>query len=352
MLATALSALLLATSALAAPTPDVSNHATVTAYSLNVRAEPGGQIVDNLFQGDGVQVLGERDNWFLVSSETKRGWVHGRYLEFSAPYNPRERLLEEPATTHSVASSAFAPDAQFIVIDTQALRVRDLPSTESDILSVAHRGDIVQVLDQHGKWFYVQFAHTFGWVHGDYTAASGAPTIVNDESVAASMVSVDYEIDCLDDDPYNGYLYRGDCIPGVITNESWLFRYPSVSSGRVVYYAAGVMEDVAANRSMSAPNGYRGMIALMSCSEVGRSVWLNTAGVVSGPYLVTDCTRDYGMFRNLGYYEVSVEVGWEVYQDLESRGLWNGLAVVCFSSACPASGVWLQSYWLNLVEFQ
>lgn len=237
--------------------------------------------------------------------------------------------------------------AEFVEVDTMALRLREQPDLSARILTVLHRGDVVPVLDRQGRWIQVQFAQFTGWLHGDYVKQANMPDPVQGDDDIMVMLNVD-NVDCTDDDPYNGYYYRGDCIPGVITEDSYRFEYPPAASGYAVYYDKGVMTQVSNRFNMQ---GYKGGVALMSCEEIGRAVWLQISGVVDGPYLVTDCTRDYGMFKNLGYNEIVVEVGWNTYQSFVERGLWNGYATVCFQPDCN-KGVWLSDYWLNMVEFQ
>ena len=58
---------------------------TVTANSLNVRAEPTktGMILGSLKKGTEVRVLEEKDGWKRVQSDgvAPEGWVHGDYLK-------------------------------------------------------------------------------------------------------------------------------------------------------------------------------------------------------------------------------------------------------------------------------
>lgn len=232
----------------------------------------------------------------------------------------------------------------FVEVDVMALRLRQEPDLSARILTVLYRGDIVPVLDEQGMWVKVQFAQFTGWLHGSYVKHVAAPPEVEYEDIPFVDVR---DVDCSDADPYNGYWYRGDCIPGVLAETSYKFAYPPSSSGRITYYDRGIMEQVSARYNLQ---GYKGGVALMSCEEVGRAVWLRVGGVVEGPYLVTDCTWDYGMFRNLGYNEIVVEVGWETHKSFVERGLWDGYVTVCFHANC-GQGVWLSEYWLERVEF-
>ena len=58
---------------------------TVTANSLNVRAEPTrtGMVLGSLKKGTEVRVLEEKDGWKRVQSDgvAPEGWVHGDFLK-------------------------------------------------------------------------------------------------------------------------------------------------------------------------------------------------------------------------------------------------------------------------------
>jgi hypothetical protein len=60
--------------------------AIVSASALNVRAEPGGDLLDwgPLPRGTRVRVIGSDGEWQYVSYGGRRGFVHGAYLEPAA----------------------------------------------------------------------------------------------------------------------------------------------------------------------------------------------------------------------------------------------------------------------------
>lgn len=93
---------------------------------------------------------------------------------------------------------------------------------------------------------------------------------------------------------------------------------PTVESkieGDVSYYGKGLMQKVASNRQMSL-GAYADGVALMSCGDLGRGVWLETAqGKVVGPLRVVDCAQRehyHGLLERGRVAEVS-------------RRLWEGL---------------------------
>ena len=61
-------------------------------------------------------------------------------------------------------------------------------------------------------------------------------------------------------------------------------------AGLTTYYSPGVMQTTADNRGMDLTH-YAGGVALNRAGDLGRTVWLEHEGEISGPYLVVDCAR-------------------------------------------------------------
>jgi len=96
---------------------------------------------------------------------------------------------------------------------------------------------------------------------------------------------------------------------------------PMVLVGLATFYAAGVMEQVVANRvrwgQISPCAECVGHVALLDPETIGRRVWLQAPGrPVEGPFLVVDCAapqdRDYLLSR-----------GWVVDLDWETGQRWG-----------------------------
>ncbi len=89
------------------PTTTAPVTVTVTARTLNVRAEPGtdAAIVGRARRGDRLEVVGDRGDWLEVRvGATLAGWVHGRYTRRDTPCPPdREggEVLEGPPLSFS-----------------------------------------------------------------------------------------------------------------------------------------------------------------------------------------------------------------------------------------------------------
>lgn len=79
--------------------------------------------------------------------------------------------------------------------------------------------------------------------------------------------------------------------------EWWMPTTATTITGDLSYYAAGLMDRVAANRGLSL-EGYAGGVALMRRGDLGRVVWLRVTGPGpgegqpwAGPFLVVDCAH-------------------------------------------------------------
>lgn len=85
-------------------------------------------------------------------------------------------------------------------------------------------------------------------------------------------------------------------------------------AGLATYYAPNVMEAVAVNRGMSIA-GFRGGVALNRAGDLGRTVWLEHAGEIIGPYRVVDCARRGVHFEDRLSKGYIVEVDYRVARD-------------------------------------
>lgn len=233
-------------------------------------------------------------------------------------------------------------------ITATGLRLRAEPNTESDILGVIFYGDTVPILEERGEWLRVPFVDRIGWIHSGYTERVDSVEYARRDLAQAF---VEWDVNCDDDNPYNGFVWHGDCLPGVLEKHTDRFAYPSVATGNFAYYDDGVMAMVAGNRGWDL-SGYVGGIAVQSCAEVGKTAYFTMSGLTLGPFLIIDCAGYEGLFRNIVYMGLVAEVPYSVYAELQEQGLWSGSGQLCIGS-CSGSAVNLLSYWINnVMDFQ
>ncbi|KKL87181.1 hypothetical protein LCGC14_1937260 [marine sediment metagenome] len=147
--------------------------------------------------------------------------------------------------------------------------------------------------------------------------------------------------DCNDSNLFNGYWWRDEgFVPGMITRQTHFISAPPLTMGVAVYYAEGLMEATARYRGLDL-SGYVDGVAMMSCADIGQTVWISryrsryvdalpaSNGSIplfwEGPFLVVDCAEwddhyPISVFRN----EV-VEVGFETAKrwGMMQPGTWN-----------------------------
>lgn len=139
-----------------------------------------------------------------------------------------------------------------------------------------------------------------------------------------------YAVWCDDENKLNGYWWAGYWVPGMVSVESWFTPAPEYSVGRAVWYAPGMMPDV--------PEPFIGGVAMMSCADVGQSVWLHRPGNTwEGPFLVVDCAQGDDIYAIVQYRREVVEVGW---QTKERWGIDQPLDGVEVMKAADAMGLW------------
>lgn len=167
-----------------------------------------------------------------------------------------------------------------------------------------------------------------------------------------TVQTVTWELDCEDDNPYNGFTFIDYCVPGVISRDAWLMPYPKHSIGVATFYAPGVMDKVVANRGLSL-KGYVDGIVTMTCGNVGDSAWVKRPGTGwEGPYLVVDCGGPHGVWA-FTQYKLHVEVDYDRWVMWQADGGGTQSVEVCMGgNSCQGSSpVSWWKYWLARQEW-
>jgi len=168
---------------------------------------------------------------------------------------------------------------------------------------------------------------------------------------------VGWKVNCENDDIRDGYRLPeewsgGYCVPGMITDDAWLYRSPRQFFGLMSSYAPWVMEAQIIYRGLD-PDEVRG-VALMSCSDIGRTVWLRRpeVGTWEGPFVAVDCSQKNHMY----YHEVGmglvVEIG---HRTVIEWGEYRRDRIDVHLGSNPPdewSGVYYPAWWVfNKMEF-
>ena len=135
-------------------TPEtVQREAYSTGNNVRVRAQPStsGVILSTVSFGDAFTVLGDEQNgWYQVRlKDNTEGYIYGDYVSFQKPISEK--------TGYSTGNN---------------VRVRQAPSTSSNILTEVFRGDSFTVLGEiQNGWYQVRLSDgSQGYIHGDYVS--------------------------------------------------------------------------------------------------------------------------------------------------------------------------------------
>ncbi|HYG58947.1 MAG TPA: SH3 domain-containing protein, partial [Symbiobacteriaceae bacterium] len=144
---------------LIAGAPGTASAATLRSAdqdSLNLRSGPGTThaIVGSLPAGQWAKIVDQQENWYLIRTASGlEAWVAGW-----------------------VARVSFADEDAIAEVNTDALNVRQEPSTSAPVLALIKEGDQVRLNEVVGDWWRIRLPDgTEGWVMGTYMKRVSAP---------------------------------------------------------------------------------------------------------------------------------------------------------------------------------
>ena len=144
---------------------NVDNH-------LNVREEPcdDGKLVGKMSNNAACEVLGFDGDWVKIKSGKVEGYCHSDYLLIGLLARKR---AEEVVSTVAKATSG-------------GLRVREEPSTDSEILTTMGEGESLEVLEELDGWIKVMLDDEEGYISSEYAE------ITENLSTAVTMTELLY----------------------------------------------------------------------------------------------------------------------------------------------------------------
>lgn len=132
----------------------------VTVSSLNVRSGPGTSFsrIGGLTLNTRVDVMEKIGQWYRIRFGSLTGFIHGDFLRVTL--NPSETVNRriQPLGTGVVTAST--------------LNVRTGPSVQFSWIGTLARNNNIQILEQHGVWYRMQFGSLNGFVHGDFISVT------------------------------------------------------------------------------------------------------------------------------------------------------------------------------------
>lgn len=122
--------------------------------NLNVRKEPGedGKLVGKMPKDSACEILGIEGDWAHIISGEVEGYVHTDYLFMGVEAKLR-------------ASEVIKP---MVVVQVDALKVRESANTESEVLTTVPKGEQMEYLETLGEWVKVSMDGEEAYVFGEY----------------------------------------------------------------------------------------------------------------------------------------------------------------------------------------
>jgi uncharacterized protein YgiM (DUF1202 family) len=126
--------------------------------NLNVRSGPSldDSIVGKMTDHAACEIIGTEGEWTQIESGEVSGYINSAYLITGE--EARQIARDEVRTVATV--------------ETQTLRVREEPSTESEILSLVGEGEDLTVVEEVDGWYKVEVDNEDGYISGDYVTLS------------------------------------------------------------------------------------------------------------------------------------------------------------------------------------
>lgn len=110
----------------------------------------------SLKKGDTVNIITVTANWVYISNNNISGWV------FKTSIEGAEKRTNTITTTTATEIATTAKNV--VTVNTDAVNVREKPSTTSDILGSVGKGRKLEVISKSGDWTQVQFNKVKGYI--------------------------------------------------------------------------------------------------------------------------------------------------------------------------------------------
>lgn len=108
----------------------------------------------SLKKGDTVNIITVTANWVYISNNNISGWVFKTSIEGA----------EKRTNTTTTTTEATTTTENVVTVNTDAVNIREKPSTSSDILGSVGKGRKLEVISKSGDWTQVQFNKVKGYV--------------------------------------------------------------------------------------------------------------------------------------------------------------------------------------------
>lgn len=133
--------------------------------NLRVRKGPGTsyEAVGWLNNNDVIDILGKEGQWFKISGKGIEGYCHGDYI----------KEIREDNTEVVQPDKDTATNKGQVINVTSNLRIRETPSTSSNVLGVMNNNTTFEIIKKEGDWYNISYNNIKGYIHGDYVKEIG-----------------------------------------------------------------------------------------------------------------------------------------------------------------------------------
>jgi uncharacterized protein YraI len=142
---------------------------------LNMRASPGGAVLDILKEGTKLYLLGRTGGWLEVMLNGVRGYVASRYIRVTPTISPKTpEKVKGTETKNAKDKVSEATTTRYGEITAGRLNFRDTPN--GHILRTLIKGDVVEILGQESGWTQINSDGKTGYVSSKYIRAGKVKT--------------------------------------------------------------------------------------------------------------------------------------------------------------------------------
>ncbi|MGI8316037.1 N-acetylmuramoyl-L-alanine amidase [Halobacillus mangrovi] len=141
---------------------NVSSASVSKVNYLRIRSEAGlkGKVKGYLMKGDEVELEKQEGNWYYVTHEQNKGWVHGDYL------SKTDGPTSEPSEVKGLSTSNKTVKGK-IKVGTTVLNVRSSNSLKGEVLTRVYQGKVFNYIDKKDRWYQIKWSSgKTGWVAG------------------------------------------------------------------------------------------------------------------------------------------------------------------------------------------
>lgn len=107
-------------------------------------------------KGDTVNIITVTPNWVYISNNNISGWV------FKTSIEGADKTTTTGTTTATTEATITAKNV--VTVNSDAVNIREKPSTSSDILGSVGKGRKLEVISKSGDWTQVQFNKVKGYI--------------------------------------------------------------------------------------------------------------------------------------------------------------------------------------------